>query len=101
MEEINPCMTCGACCAQFRVSFYWAEALERGLPEEFYGPLTPTMAHMLGTNCGKPRCAALGGDVGQETRCAVYDARPSPCRSVEPGDDKCLRARSSHGLAGL
>ncbi|OZZ73507.1 zinc/iron-chelating domain-containing protein, partial [Klebsiella pneumoniae] len=26
MSEINPCMTCGACCAYFRVSFYWAEA---------------------------------------------------------------------------
>ncbi|HDH0840599.1 TPA: YkgJ family cysteine cluster protein, partial [Klebsiella pneumoniae] len=25
MSEINPCMTCGACCAYFRVSFYWAE----------------------------------------------------------------------------
>ncbi|HCB0868544.1 TPA: YkgJ family cysteine cluster protein, partial [Klebsiella pneumoniae] len=24
MSEINPCMTCGACCAYFRVSFYWA-----------------------------------------------------------------------------
>ncbi|WP_374212354.1 YkgJ family cysteine cluster protein [Thiothrix subterranea] len=21
----NPCMTCGACCASFRVSFYWGE----------------------------------------------------------------------------
>ncbi|MBR7358785.1 YkgJ family cysteine cluster protein, partial [Klebsiella pneumoniae] len=26
MSDINPCMTCGACCAYFRVSFYWAEA---------------------------------------------------------------------------
>jgi hypothetical protein len=22
----NPCVSCGACCAHFRVSFYWAEA---------------------------------------------------------------------------
>ncbi|WP_142908916.1 CxxCxxCC domain-containing protein, partial [Klebsiella pneumoniae] len=26
MSNLNPCMTCGACCAFFRVSFYWAEA---------------------------------------------------------------------------
>ncbi|EEX7666747.1 YkgJ family cysteine cluster protein, partial [Escherichia coli] len=26
MNNPNPCMTCGACCAFFRVSFYWAEA---------------------------------------------------------------------------
>ncbi|MLR39642.1 YkgJ family cysteine cluster protein, partial [Salmonella enterica subsp. enterica] len=25
MSVLNPCMTCGACCAYFRVSFYWAE----------------------------------------------------------------------------
>ncbi|THB82127.1 YkgJ family cysteine cluster protein, partial [Pantoea allii] len=26
MSEIsNPCVSCGACCAHFRVSFYWAE----------------------------------------------------------------------------
>ncbi|HGV2870196.1 TPA: YkgJ family cysteine cluster protein, partial [Escherichia coli] len=24
MSNLNPCMTCGACCAFFRVSFYWA-----------------------------------------------------------------------------
>ncbi|EGM7481565.1 YkgJ family cysteine cluster protein, partial [Escherichia coli] len=23
MSNLNPCMTCGACCAFFRVSFYW------------------------------------------------------------------------------
>ena len=25
-DSLNPCVTCGACCAHFRVSFYWAEA---------------------------------------------------------------------------
>ena len=26
MSEVNVCQPCGACCAHFRVSFYWAEA---------------------------------------------------------------------------
>ncbi|MFO5688546.1 YkgJ family cysteine cluster protein, partial [Klebsiella pneumoniae] len=30
MSEINPCMTCGACCAYFRVSFYCAGAEDAG-----------------------------------------------------------------------
>lgn len=30
MSNLNPCMTCGACCAFFRVSFYWAEADDAG-----------------------------------------------------------------------
>ena len=27
-EEPNPCIECGACCAYYRASFYWAEADE-------------------------------------------------------------------------
>ena len=30
-ETTNPCQSCGACCAAYRVSFYWAEG--EGLPE--------------------------------------------------------------------
>ncbi len=42
MSEINPCMTCGACCAYFRVSFYWAEADDAGglVPSALTEPLT-------------------------------------------------------------
>lgn len=28
--ENNPCVSCGACCAYFRVSFYWAESESGG-----------------------------------------------------------------------
>ncbi len=28
MSGPNPCMTCGACCAHYRVSFYWGESSE-------------------------------------------------------------------------
>ena len=30
MSDLNPCMTCGACCIFFRVSFYWSEADDAG-----------------------------------------------------------------------
>ncbi|EEC8989014.1 TPA: YkgJ family cysteine cluster protein [Escherichia coli] len=30
MNNPNPCMTCGAYCAFFRVSFYWVEADDAG-----------------------------------------------------------------------
>jgi Fe-S-cluster containining protein len=101
MTPTNPCLACGACCAAFRVSFYWAEAAARGLSEALYEPLTPVIANMKGTNCRKPHCAALVGKVGGETRCAAYESRPSPCREVQPGDEKCARARSVHGLPAL
>jgi uncharacterized protein len=95
------CTRCGACCAAFRVSFYWAEAATRGLPEELTEQVGPMHACMAGTNRAAPHCAALAGTVGGEVCCTAYEARPSPCREVEPGDDKCRRARERHGLPAL
>lgn len=48
----NPCMHCGACCAYFRVSFYWAEMVSGGgvVPDELTEPLTPFLSCMKGTN---------------------------------------------------
>lgn len=33
--------------------------------------------------------------------CSVYPQRPSPCREVQPGDEKCNKARDRHGLDPL
>lgn len=97
----NPCLSCGACCMTYRVSFYWAEADERGLPSSMTERLTPHISCMAGTNASSPRCRALGaGDAGPMA-CGVYQQRPAPCREVQPGDDKCQRARAHHGLAPL
>jgi hypothetical protein len=81
------------------VSFYWSEA--GALPASHIEQVSPLMACMAGTNSAAPRCAGLTGAVGQDVQCTVYDLRPSPCREVEPGDDKCTRARTRHGLAPL
>lgn len=97
----NPCVRCGACCASFRVSFYWAEAAERGLPEDLYEPITPNIACMKGTHSKTPRCIALIGEIGQVVGCTVYPQRTSPCREVQPGDSQCHKARARHGLAPL
>lgn len=97
----NPCTRCGACCAHFRVSFYWADALEHGLPEPLYEALTPTLGCMKGTSSKTPRCVALSGDIGQQVTCTAYEYRTSPCRDLQPGDVKCLRARAAYGLHDL
>jgi Fe-S-cluster containining protein len=97
----NPCLACGACCKTYRVSFYWAEADERGLPAALVERVTPHISCMAGTNAAAPVCAALGtGDAGPLS-CGVYGRRPEPCREVQPGDDKCQRARLHHGIAPL
>lgn len=98
---LSVCQQCGACCASFRVSFYWAEAPQGGLPDDLVEPVTPHLACMAGTNQPVPRCRALAGEVGQEVTCTVYPSRPSACREVQPGSEKCNRARARHGLGAI
>nr|WP_314688906.1 YkgJ family cysteine cluster protein [uncultured Pantoea sp.] len=110
MSDItNPCMTCGACCAYFRVSFYWAEADDAGgvVPVDLTEPLSLLMRNMRGTNDRTPRCVALQGEPGSCVSCGIYEKRPSPCRefamSGEDGvvHEACDRARARHGLPAL
>ncbi|WP_313046971.1 YkgJ family cysteine cluster protein [Atlantibacter hermannii] len=105
----NECLSCGACCAFFRVSFYWAEADDGGgqVPAQLTEPVTPFLRCMRGTNARAPRCVALQGEPGKTVSCAIYHQRPSPCRefslSGENGitHDACNRARAHHGLPPL
>jgi uncharacterized protein len=83
------------------VSFYWAEAASRGLPASAVEPLTPHLSCMAGTNRAQPHCTALQGEIGQQVSCSLYLQRPSPCREVQPGEDKCNRARAAYGLPPL
>jgi Fe-S-cluster containining protein len=48
---------------------------------------------------GEGRCLALRGALGREVACDIYHHRPSPCRTVQPGDALCLRYRNEHGIA--
>lgn len=106
----NPCLTCGACCAYFRNSFYWAEAADAtpgGVPVELTEKLTPFLRVMKGTNQPQPRCIALGGTIGTCVACGVYEQRPSPCRDFVPSwmlgeqNPRCDQARAAHGLPPL
>jgi len=100
-ESDNPCVRCGACCATYRVSFYWAEADECGLPAHLTTRINDWYSCMAGTGGPSPRCAALSGEIGRAVACTVYDRRTSPCRELQAGDDKCNRARARHGLPPL
>lgn len=82
MSVLNPCMTCGACCAYFRVSFYWAEGDDASgrVPASLTEPVTPFLRCMAGTNQKQPHCKALIGTPGENVSCAIYENRPSTCR---------------------
>ncbi|MCP9758775.1 YkgJ family cysteine cluster protein [Aquitalea sp. S1-19] len=98
---MSQCQSCGACCASFRVSFYWAEASDGGgtVPAELTEELDPWRRCMRGTWSDLPLCAALQGEVGTQVSCAIYPERPSTCHDVREGDAQCLRARERWGLS--
>lgn len=101
MSQPHPCQTCGACCASFRVSFYWAESDEAPggtVPVALTQAVSPHLLCMQGTHAREPRCVALQGEVGLAVGCRIYPLRPSPCHEVQLGDAQCLKARQRHGL---
>lgn len=97
----NPCLTCGACCAHFRVSFYWAETEALLMPETMTEKIDDRYLCMAGTNSTSPRCVALQGEVGGQASCSIYIQRPSPCHEVQVGDERCFQARQAWGLGEL
>ncbi len=101
---VHPCLTCGACCAAYRVSFYWGElapeadspppfatepANETGaapaVPPDLTEQVHPFRAAMKTVEVpglpGKP-CIALCGTIGKHAHCGIYTVRPSPCRDL-------------------
>ena len=106
----NPCLTCGACCAAFRVSFYWSESDEAVVdyvPADMTCQISPLLSAMKGTDQPHPRWIALQGNVGIGVWWALYGRRPSKCREVTPSGQSgaanawCDRARPVWGLPPL
>ncbi|MGC6507574.1 MAG: YkgJ family cysteine cluster protein [Myxococcota bacterium] len=106
----HPCVSCGACCAYFRASFYFGECQAHGIPEDLVEQISPFLVAMKGTTSRKnTRCIALNGTVGQfGTTCQIYDNRSSTCRDFVPSYEdglshtpECDRARRAHGLKPL
>ncbi len=109
-ERPHPCLTCGACCAYFRASFYWAEADDvtpGGVPVEMTRKLNDFRRSMRGMDGPHPRCIALQGEIGTSVYCSIYERRASVCRAFVPSwengeqNERCDRARAAWGLEPL
>lgn len=104
----NPCKTCGACCTQYRISFYQAECTDNGgvVPSELVTPITPFYIAMKGTESGG-RCIALQGEIGKDIGCAIYSNRPTVCRTFPVWESdgtpnvRCQESRQRVGLKPL
>jgi len=110
MNRTNPCLSCGACCAFYRASFYWGEGddvTEGGVPVELTEKMDSFRRFMKGTGGNRPRCVALTGDIGKRVLCAIYERRASVCRDFSPSwldgrpNGRCDEARAAWGLLPL
>ena len=106
----HPCLTCGACCAHFRISFHWSEAdpaLGGTVPIELTDPLRTHERVMKGTSQAAHRCVALDAEIGVRSRCGIHARRPSVCAAVPASwefgapSPQCDKARIAHGLRAL
>lgn len=107
-QEENPCLACGLCCSNFRVSFYHGEVegMPFGwVPANMVEKLNESRACMKGTSQKQPRCVALSGTLGEQVACTIYEQRPTPCREFavweEDGsvNERCQQLRKAYGLA--
>ncbi|MDT8453391.1 MAG: YkgJ family cysteine cluster protein [Gammaproteobacteria bacterium] len=95
-------MNCGACCATYRVSFYWGETAlynPGGVPEAATEKLNHHYVAMRGTNQKNPGCYALRGEINKQVSCSIYENRPTPCREFTAGEPRCYEARLKHGIS--
>ena len=109
--EFNPCLSCGACCAHYRVSFYSGELSGEThgcVPVELTTQIGPLRACMKGTEKGDGRCIALRGELVLDgIHCAIYANRPSPCRDFFVYDmhgqpnPECQKLRAKLGISLL
>ena len=96
VRQASPCQSCGACCAYSpdwpRFSLEDDAALARI-------PAALVAANGSGMRWASDRCAALSGEIGKSTSCAIYEVRPDVCRACQPGDEECNMARAKYGMA--
>lgn len=109
MSNESPCLTCGACCANFRVSFYWGECQSAGgtVPDELTIQVSSHHACMKGTDKKPVHCVALVGTPGERVSCSIYKNRSSTCREFDilnadgSVNEACTRARAMYGLSPI
>lgn len=100
------CRTCGACCKDLAavrdgvmcfISEPDADKLAKRLVRRIRS--APAFDIEPGLAADKRgRCLALRGHIGKRVTCSVYETRPYPCKSFNPGGAGCKLSRREAGL---
>ncbi|QXZ10222.1 YkgJ family cysteine cluster protein [Comamonas sp. Y33R10-2] len=107
-ETIHPCLSCGACCQNYRVEFsiYELQSMGGSVPDALTHdvPGNGNRARMNGTERYPVRCAALRElpEVGEGCiGCGIYEQRSSPCRDFPFASYGCHDTRTKLNLPAL
>ena len=94
--------SCGACCQAFtQVAVYPDEQVS---PENYWEITVKgekgeiTVDKFLRRNGETFTCNSLGGKIGDQVSCNIYEQRPVVCRNFEAGSDKCHALRRAFGF---
>ena len=99
---IPDCQSCGACCQAFtQVAVYPDEKI---FPENYWEITVKgengeiTVDKFLRRDGETFACTSLGGKLGENVSCNIYEQRPVVCRNFEAGSDKCHALRRAFGF---
>ena len=76
----SACLTCGACCCHYRVSFYWQEAEQRGLEDKDLVQVTPLRVCFRGMGPPRRPVGHVTGGGGSRAMCSQLQPLPTPIR---------------------
>lgn len=100
---IPDCLTCGACCGAMICVAVNPKDTQTS-PEHYWNITTNgerceiTVDRYLRRSGETLACASLGGEIGKEVGCQIYEQRPKMCRVFEAGSDKCHALRRAYGI---
>jgi Fe-S-cluster containining protein len=112
------CTSCGACCAnpdENRAENFvdYIEVLPRDpllTKTRKSGKNSKSLTRLIVYNPeGRPHmrlddrgtCVALRGKLGERVQCTIYADRPTGCRRVVAGSERCLLARRERGVVDV
>jgi uncharacterized protein len=96
---IPDCQTCGACCAALPCV---GVRPDENVAEDDYWDITIgneiIVDRFVRRNDENFACVALGGTIGEDVSCRIYEDRPKMCHLFEAGSDKCHALRRVYGF---
>ena len=102
-NSLHPCLTCAACCQNYRVEFsvYELQSLGGTVPDDLAHEVNGNRWRMNGTAQHPIRCVALT-DLGNGcTGCSIYAQRSTPCRDFPFASYGCHDTRQKFQLPAL